>query len=132
MQPLGKEIENLAGAYLKQQGLKLVTVNYRCKMGEVDLIMWDSEILVFIEVRFRRNANYGDGVATINSSKQRRIKKAAVHYLQQHNLYDKVACRFDVISVASASKFDSHNEQPDGHRAGDHARYTITWLKDAF
>ena len=114
MLSIGKEIESLVSSYLQDQGLKLVTTNYRCKMGEIDLIMMDGETLVFVEVRYRQNFDYGDGVATVNKNKQWRIKRTATNYLQQHNLYDKIKCRFDVVAVSGKSK------------------NKLYWIKDAF
>ncbi len=114
MKTIGKEIENLVASYLERQGLKLVIANYRCKMGEIDLVMMDRGTLVFIEVRYRKSCSYGDGVATVNKSKQWRIKRTALHYLQQYNLYDKIDCRFDVIAVSGKTQSD------------------FRWIKDAF
>jgi len=113
-QKIGKEIENLACAYLQQRGLRLIVANYPCKVGEVDLIMSDDQTLVFIEVRYRKNFNYGDGAATVDKNKQRRIIKAATYYLQERNLYDKVLCRFEIVAVSGVSK------------------YELDWIKDAF
>ncbi|MBU0745014.1 MAG: YraN family protein [Gammaproteobacteria bacterium] len=114
MQIVGKNVENLACDYLQQQGLKLVTANYSCQLGEIDLIMGDKDVLVFIEVRYRKNINYGDGAATVNKSKQDKLKKTAAYYLQKQNLYDKVVCRFDVVAV-SGKYMDK-----------------LDWIKDAF
>ncbi len=114
MRSIGNEIESLVSVFLEQQGLKLVVANYQCKMGEIDLIMMDHEILVFVEVRYRKNLDYGDGIATVNKSKQWRIKRTATYYLQQHNLYDKIMCRFDVVAVSGRSQKD------------------LNWIKDAF
>ena len=114
MQSIGKEVENLVSIYLQQQGLKPVAANYFCKIGEIDLIMRDQETLVFVEVRYRHNLSYGDGAATVNKNKQHKIKKTATYYLQQHKLYDKAKCRFDVVAVSGKSKNDFY------------------WIKDAF
>jgi putative endonuclease len=114
MQLIGKNVEDLACAYLQQQGLKLVTSNYSCKFGEIDLIMSDQDAVVFVEVRYRKNTDYGDGVATVNKSKQSKIKKTAAYYLQEQKLYDKVLCRFDVVAVSGATMDELH------------------WIKDAF
>ncbi len=114
MQKIGKEIENLVSLYLQKHGCKLVEVNYRSKFGEIDLIVNDTNTLVFVEVRYRKNSKYGNGAATVNNRKQSKIKKAAAYYLQKNNLYDKVHCRFDVISVS-----------------GREVR-KIDWIKDAF
>jgi putative endonuclease len=100
-QIIGKNAENLVSNYLQQQGLKLIEANYTCKCGEIDLIMRDGETLVFVEVRYRKNDYYGDGVASVTKYKQHKIIRAATYYLQQNNLYDKVLCRFDVVAAAS-------------------------------
>jgi len=114
MQVIGKEVENLVSIYLQQQGLRLVATNYRCKIGEIDLIMSDQGTLVFVEVRYRQNFSYGDGVATVDKNKQHKIKRTAIYYLQNHKLYDEVMCRFDVVAVSGRSKDDFY------------------WIKDAF
>lgn len=108
----GLQAEILACEYLSAQGLKLITRNYRVSCGEIDLIMWDNDYLVFIEVRFRQDTDYGSGIETITKSKQNRIIKAALFYLQQEKLLDKVLCRFDVIGMGAAEK--------------------IEWIKNAF
>jgi putative endonuclease len=66
----GVQAEILAAQYLQQRGLKLVTQNYRGRFGEIDLIMQDGASLVFIEVRLRRNANFGGAAASIDPPKQ--------------------------------------------------------------
>ncbi len=90
----GKIAEELAATYLQQHGLTLVTSNYRCKFGEIDLIMRDGKSLVFVEVRLRSNASFGGAASSITSQKQRKIAMTAEHYLQQHG---NQACRFDVV-----------------------------------
>ncbi|WP_045097740.1 YraN family protein [Legionella fallonii] len=112
-QQTGRVAEKKALAYLQEQGLKLVTCNYSCRLGEIDLIMRDREYLVFIEVRSRTNANYGGGLASITYSKKQKIIKATSHYLLKNRVQDKFPLRFDVISLDGASS-------------------SIVWLKDAF
>ncbi len=112
---IGQAIEHHACAYLRQHGLILQQANYYCKYGEIDLIMTDQDALVFIEVRYRNNANYGDGAASISASKQSKIIKSATHYLVSIDKYDKIHCRFDVIDVSGTA---------------DH--YQIDWIRDAF
>ncbi len=114
MRFLGKKTENIARVYLETRGLTFITANYACGHGELDLIMVDRGILVFIEVRYRRQFSHGDGIASIDLRKQEKIKKTARHYLQKNNLLDKIACRFDVISLAGKEKYD------------------IRWIQDAF
>ncbi len=113
-QTIGKAAENLVCDYLQSQGLKLITTNYQCKYGEIDLIMVDGETMVFIEVRHRKAHDYGDGIATVTKTKQHKIIKAATHYLQKNNSLNKLACRFDVVATSGEEK------------------RVIEWVKDAF
>lgn len=94
----GSAAESQALAHLQQQGLRLVTQNYRCKLGEIDLIMMDGEELVFIEVRFRKNDSHVSPLQSITPRKQQRILNTAEIYLQQHyRAYPP--CRFDVVCI---------------------------------
>lgn len=112
-QEKGRIAEENALAYLKAQGLKLITQNYRCRLGEIDLIMRDKDVLVFIEVRSRISTQFGGGIASVTYTKRQKIIKAATLYMLEHQKYDQFALRFDVISI-------------DGKSA------SINWIKDAF
>ena len=93
----GKAAEDLAADYLIKQGLKLITRNYRCRFGEIDLILLDGKTIVFAEVRLRGNARFGGGAASVTPRKQQRLIAAAQHYLTgQHS---SPPCRFDVLSL---------------------------------
>lgn len=91
----GAAAEALAAEFLLAQGLVIVARNYRCRMGEIDLIARDRDTLVFIEVRLRSNAAFGGAAASITASKRQRIAFAAKHYLGK--LGREPACRFDAI-----------------------------------
>ena len=108
----GANAESHAELFLTQQGLVKRDKNYRCKLGEIDLIMQHKDTLVFIEVRLRSHRQFASAAESVNASKQRKIIKAASYYLQQHQLTDRVNCRFDVIAF-------SDNQQPE-------------WIQDAF
>lgn len=112
-QQAGQLAEDKALAYLNEKGLKLVSRNYSCRLGEIDLIMRDKNYLVFIEVRQRTSMQYGGGIGSITYAKRQKIIKTTSYYLLKHQLQDKYALRFDVVSIDSKSG-------------------TITWLKDAF
>jgi putative endonuclease len=91
----GKDAERFAETFLQQRGLKLVERNYRCRFGEIDLIMRDRDCLVFIEVRLRSSPAFGGAVASINAAKRSKLIKAAQHYLA---CLDRVpVCRFDAV-----------------------------------
>ena len=96
---IGKVAEDLACEYLKDNNLCYVTSNYYCRLGEIDLIMKDGDVMVFIEVRYRCNSDYGDPLVTVTKSKQQKRVKTASHYLQKNNLLNRVSCRFDVITI---------------------------------
>lgn len=99
----GAWAESIALRYLGEQGLRLLTRNYRCLAGEIDIVMKDNDTLVFIEVRYRASTAYGSPLETINHTKQTRILKAASHYLQTHRMSTGNApCRFDVVVVTGA------------------------------
>lgn len=104
----GQAGEDQALAYLQQQGLQLLERNFRCKGGEIDLIMQDGKVLVFVEVRVRSDGKFGGAAASVGSAKQKRLIIAAQVYLQRHTM--PPPCRFDVIA------FDDKK---------------MTWLKNA-
>lgn len=107
-QRTGQIGEDQALAYLQQQGLHLLERNFRCKGGEIDLIMQDGKVLVFVEVRMRSDSKFGGAAASVGSAKQKRLIIAAQIYLQRHSM--PPPCRFDVIA------FDDKQ---------------MTWLKNA-
>lgn len=93
----GAEAEQAAADYLAGRGLRLVARNYRCRGGEIDLVMRDGATLVFVEVRARGGMGFGGAAASITGAKQARIILAAQHYLQRHRL--DAPCRFDAVLV---------------------------------
>ncbi len=96
---LGQAAEMLACDYLQRSGLQLVQRNYRCRRGELDLVMRQGEITVFVEVRYRSPSAFADGVTSIDRHKQARLLAAAQHYLLQHPDAARRPCRFDVVAV---------------------------------
>jgi len=96
---IGQAAEIKARAYLEKHGLVWICSNYFCPQGEIDLIMRDRETLVFVEVRYRRRADYGESVETVARRKQQRLIKTAWHYLLETHQVDKVNGRFDVIGL---------------------------------
>jgi putative endonuclease len=107
----GLQAEQWAVQHLQRQGLKLIAQNYRSRFGEIDIIMQDATVLVFIEVRLRRNANFGGAAASIDARKQQRIILTAQHYLS--SLKYMPPCRFDAVLIGSQSE-------------------QVQWLKNAF
>ena len=107
----GRETEQYACRYLEKQGLTLLEKNYRCRHGEIDLIMRDKKITVFVEVRFRSNPNFGNGAESINARKQQKLIATANHYLQHNKKAMNHPCRFDVISLSAAASKSEISEQ---------------------
>ena len=95
----GRRAELLAKDFLRKQGLRPVEENWSCRHGEIDLIMREGDVLVFIEVRFRKNSRFGTPAATVGHTKQRRLVLAAHHYLQR--LGRQPPCRFDIIAITA-------------------------------
>ncbi len=96
-QVLGQAGEDAALQYLTQQGLVLVERNFRCRRGEIDLIMQHHDELVFIEVRKRAYRYYGGAAASVTPAKRARLISAAKIYLQRYKTMP--ACRFDVVAI---------------------------------
>jgi putative endonuclease len=94
----GREAEDWARDYLRQQGLKLIARNYRCRYGEIDLVMQHGQTLVFVEVKYRGNNAYGGAAAAVTRGKQAKLIKTAMTYMQQEKpLLQNM--RFDVIAM---------------------------------
>lgn len=107
---LGIKAEKLAHQYLRRHGLTLITRNYRCRHGEIDLIMHDDQTTVFVEVRRRTHHQFGSGSESVHTGKQRRLILTAKHWLSLHD--PNRHCRFDIISVDQG--------------------WDITWIRHAF
>lgn len=95
---VGHDGEEIAGEFLKKSGYVIVARNYRCKLGEIDIIARDGEFLVFIEVKTRTGASCGSPASAVTFRKQRQISKAAQWYLAEHGLFEAPA-RFDVVAI---------------------------------
>ncbi|HKJ09325.1 MAG TPA: YraN family protein [Gammaproteobacteria bacterium] len=108
----GRRAETAACRYLQRRGLRLLARNYRCRVGEIDLIMGDGDSLVFVEVRYRRSVRFGGAAESIDRRKQARIIACASHYLQQHPGLAARPARFDVVAIAADDQ--------------------VSWIPDAF
>ena len=106
-QAQGRDWERAALLHLRRHGLTPVEENFRCKGGEIDLVMRDGDTLVFVEVRQRANGEYGGAAASITPAKIRRLVRAAQVYLLRFPVTPP--CRFDVVAI-------------DGEQ--------LTWLQD--
>ena len=107
----GDHAERIAAAYLEDQGLAVIESRYRCRWGEIDLILRERNTVVFAEVRLRRSKAFGGAAYSVDRRKQARIIATARHYLAGAR---EAACRFDVVLLESIEP----------------AR--IEWIRDAF
>ncbi len=114
---LGPWGEKLAGAYLRKKGYRILSQNYRCRSGEIDLIVEDRKFLVFVEVKLRKSAEFAHAREFVDFRKQQRIKVTAMHYLTAKGT-DKQP-RFDVIEIYAPLGTNTHKP-------------TINHLEDAF
>ena len=108
----GLAAERIAATFLQSQGLKLLETNYRCRFGEIDLVLRDGDTLVFAEVRLRTWVNFGGAAASITAKKREKLVRAARHYLASSA--GTPPCRFDAVLLS-------------GLRWQD-----IQWIKNAF
>lgn len=95
---LGDEGEALAAEFLVRRGFKILERNFRCRVGEIDIVARDDKTIVFVEVKARKNRLYGTPQLSVTPFKQRQISKAALTWLAKKGQLD-VCARFDVISI---------------------------------
>lgn len=114
----GSLFEQHACEFLLAQGLRLITQNWQQpKVGELDLVMMEIgqawSTLVFIEVRQRKQSEFGDAAISVTAGKQRKVINTARYFLQQHPEYSDYECRFDVIAYNTASNVSQTSQQVD-------------------
>jgi putative endonuclease len=107
----GLAAETMAATFLTERGLTLIARNYHCRFGEIDLVMKEGNVLIFVEVRLRSHSTFGSAASSINYKKQQKLILAAQHYLQQNG---EQACRFDVIAMPKVNEA------------------SIEWIRNAF
>lgn len=94
----GSFYEEVCVEYLIKNGFDILHRNYRCKLGEIDIIAKKDDIIRFIEVKFRGSGSYGSALEAVDFRKQRRIMRAASWFLNEYGLND-AQCSFDVMTV---------------------------------
>lgn len=95
---IGTTAEKLAVNYLIQNNYSIINTNFRCKIGEIDIIAKDNDYIVFIEVKYRKNTKRGLPREAVNYNKQKTIIKVANYYILQNKLYTN-NFRFDVVEI---------------------------------
>jgi putative endonuclease len=111
----GDQAEAWALDYLQKNGWQLVVANFRSAFGEIDLIVKQQQLLLFVEVKQRRSARFGSAQAMVTTQKQHKIILTSQYFLQQHSQYQQYHLRYDVIAI------DTQGSTPQ-----------ITWLPNAF
>lgn len=95
---VGTRGEQLAVKFLKKSGYKILQRNYRCKLGEIDIVCYDHGTIAFVEVKTRYSDTYGPPELSVTEAKKRQIVKVALHYVAEKKI-EGVDCRFDVVSI---------------------------------
>ena len=96
---IGKEKEELAAKFLARQGVKILEKNFSCRMGEIDLIGLDGDCIVFVEVKYRTNTDYGYPQEAVSINKRRKIVLVSGYYRMRNGLGDGTNFRFDIVSI---------------------------------
>lgn len=92
----GRRGEQLAAGHLRAKGYRIIERNYRCKLGEIDIVAMDGDTLVFVEVRRRKTARYGTALEAVSPAKQRQVARVAEVYLTRCT---PSTVRFDVVGI---------------------------------
>jgi putative endonuclease len=111
----GKNAEDFAANYLTKQNIKLISRNFHSRFGEIDLIGLDQNILIFVEVRYRKDEHYLTAIETIDWRKCEKIITTSKYFLNKHKKYQLYLCRYDVITIT-----------------GELEKPVIEWIKNAF
>lgn len=115
---LGAWGENLAADYLRKTGYRIVSRNFRCRLGEIDLIAQRGNILAFVEVKLRKTRQFGEAREFVTFEKQRKTRLAASYYLSGSGINQSVQPRFDVMEVYAPN--------------GVNGPFTVNYLENAF
>lgn len=95
---IGARYEAQAAVFLEKQGYHVLEKNYRCRIGEIDLVARDGAYLVFVEVKYRRDNKKGGAAAAVSAAKQKTISRVADYYMKVHGIYADQSVRFDVVA----------------------------------
>jgi len=112
----GRDAEGLAHSHLAAQGLRLLAQNWRCRCGELDLVMLDGDTVVFVEVRYRRHLAWGGALESVDARKRLKLIRTAQYFLQKESRWARHPCRFDVVAIS----------------AGERAPDQLNWIRNAF
>jgi putative endonuclease len=111
----GDHWESVAAKHLKQQGFKTIKRNFHSRFGEIDLIMQKDQLLIFVEVKYRKNTDWMSAEESVTINKQRKIIKTAEVFLMKQPQFQSLNCRFDVVSIV-----------------GNTSDFRLNWIEHAF
>lgn len=101
-QQIGRAAEDAAVAFLISRGVAILARNFRCRMGELDVIAREADTLIIVEVRMRASNRFGGAAASVNYRKQAKLQRAAALFLQQRKDLARLHVRFDVVALSPA------------------------------
>lgn len=113
---VGNNYEDLACRYICENGAGIITRNFRCRSGEIDIIAMDNGCLIFAEVKYRAKSSYGHPEDAVNYRKQHTICRVSDYFRMKNGIYSDIPIRYDVITVESGTSGEAR----------------IRWLKNAF
>lgn len=96
---IGSAAERKAAAFLQKQGVRILTCNYRCRQGEIDLIAYDGNFLIFAEVKYRSSLRCADPLSAVDRKKQRQICRVADYFRMEKRVPENLPVRYDVIGI---------------------------------
>jgi len=116
-QLFGREAEEAVVQYMIRDGYAILARNFHCRYGELDIVAEKNDVICFVEVRMRSSAAWGDPSHSVSHAKQRRVVKAALHYLMAYRIRDRMI-RFDVVSVVGRGSALTLEHLPNAFDAG--------------
>lgn len=128
-QQLGKWAENYAKQQALQQGFTCISQNYRCRNGELDLILEKDNLLIFMEIKARSNTHYGHAVEMLTPQKQRHMMNAITHFLAHFPQYTHHDYRFDLFAIQF---HQSINNLQELERLNQNRIFSYEWIENAF
>lgn len=124
---LGQWAELVAIEQLQQAGFSVLYHNYFSRYGEIDIIGLKDDLIVFVEVKARSDATYGQSIEALSVKKQAKIIKTATYFMMRHEQYSDYTCRFDAICI-DLKHVIAKNTQPDFSKLA----YDLAWVENAF
>lgn len=127
MKKIGDWAEDLACQFAQDKGWRLVQRHYYSRYGEIDLIMQDAETLIFVEVKARSSARFGEAIEMVTTQKQQKMILTAQVFLQSYPEYENLDCRFDVVGISWQKTVKKQELSLNLAQ-----KYELQWIENAF